>query len=426
MVPPEKERAFARDLVLRCLRSELPAGATLPNDTADWAENGLDSMACVAVQSCIARAINSPGLFDSVTRTRGLTIQAAVEAIERVLLSRSNIEESTKKVRRDEKGAAAIPGWGVALGSDIVSSAAVEREFGLATGTLSERAGIETVSRATRTEDELSLAVSAGHQALRRADVSVQNLNCIIGTSETFLAFPSFAASVHTNLLAPISCRSLDVGGGCAGLANSLAIADALIQAGQADLILIVSADVHSRLLLPNKVRGEFAGLFGDGACAFLLCRSDVEANGAPFAVLATTGGCTGAYFSALQVRPLAGGSLSLTFEGEALALAAVHQMEQIINDLEISSGRSRHAACAFALHQPNPRLLEVLVRQANLAPAKVPLVAKTRGNLGSSTCGVALGMALEEHSAKPRAERGPIFVAAVAPGMLWSGLVLE
>jgi 3-oxoacyl-[acyl-carrier-protein] synthase III len=118
--------------------------------------------------------------------------------------------------------------------------------------------------------------------------------------------------------------------------------------------------------------------------------------------------------------------SLSLTFEGESLGLAAVHQMEQIINDLEISSGRSRNAACAFALHQPNPRLLDVLVRHANLAPEKVPLVAKTMGNLGSSTCGVALSIALAEQEKKSRAERGPIFVASVGPGMLRGGVVLE
>lgn len=422
---PDKERFLARDLVLRCLRSELPAGAALPEDATDWGEIGLDSMACVAVQSCIARAINSPALFDSTGRALGMTTQAAVEAVQQVLLTRTQRgAEARAQTLHRETAAAAIAGWGTALGSETVPSATVEREFRLAAGTLGERAGIETVSRATQIENEISLAPIAADKAFREARVSVQDLSYIIGTSETFLAFPSFAASVHTSLLAPGACRVLDVGGGCVGLINCFAVADALFAAGRADHILVVSADVHSRVLLPEKVPGAFGGLFGDGASAFVLQRAD--ANQALFSFRASIGGCTGTYASALRIRLVPDTSISLTFEGEALAVAAVHQMEQILHGLEISSGRSRDAACAFALHQPNPRLLEVLVRQANLAPEKVPLVAKTRGNLGSSTCGVALSMALERHSSKSPVQRGSIFVAAVGPGMLWAGAVFE
>jgi hypothetical protein len=36
------------------------------------------------------------------------------------------------------------------------------------------------------------------------------------------------------------------------------------------------------------------------------------------------------------------------------------------------------------------------------------------------------LSMALDKHRGKLRSERGPIFIAAVAPGMLWAGAVLE
>jgi 3-oxoacyl-[acyl-carrier-protein] synthase III len=126
-----------------------------------------------------------------------------------------------------------------------------------------------------------------------------------------------------------------------------------------------------------------------------------------------------------LQIRPHVDGSLSFIFDGDALALAALDRMERIISDLETSSGKSRDEASAFAIHQPNPRLVEVFLRRTKLPLEKVPIIAKTRGNLGASTCGVALSMAMDEHAKKPPSERGPIFVAAVGPGMLWAGAVL-
>lgn len=70
-------------------------------------------------------------------------------------------------------------------------------------------------------------------------------------------------------------------------------------------------------------------------------------------------------------------------------------------------------------------RLLEVLARQARLPLEKFPVVAKEYGNLGPSTCGVALAKALTEHGHKRADQRGPIFVAAVGPGMLWGCGVL-
>ena len=178
--------------------------------------------------------------------------------------------------------------------------------------------------------------------------------------------------------------------------------------------------------LVPNKIPGGFGGLFGDGASAFVLRGSVGGTKAARYSILTTVGSCAGTFSSALQLRPLADGSLSLKFDGEALGCAAVDRMERIIADLEASSGLHRDTASAFAIHQPNPRLVDILMRQAKLPTEKVPLVARTRGNLGSSTCGVALVMALDAHAATPQNERGPIFLAAVGPGMLWAGAVLE
>ena len=88
-------------------------------------------------------------------------------------------------------------------------------------------------------------------------------------------------------------------------------------------------------------------------------------------------------------------------------------------------TGAKRAAAASFATHQPNPRLLDLLARQLGVPREKFPQVARKFGNLGSSTCGVALALTLAQRDGRPVAERAPIFVAALGPGLLWGGLVL-
>src|SRR5208282_3925089 len=89
--------------------------------------------------------------------------------------------------------------------------------------------------------------------------------------SETHRAYPSLSAQLHSRLLARETCAALDVGGACLGLLNGLAVAQGLIVSGQARTILVGTSDVHSRIFRPGRVAGEFGGLFGDGASAFLL-----------------------------------------------------------------------------------------------------------------------------------------------------------
>lgn len=420
-----------REIVEGCLRAVLPAGMRLPGVDEDWIEtDSLDSMGHVEVLLSIERALHFPNLFAQGSETSPTTTRAATEAVQKVLSQRSEsaVEKGEKRpsFERSVNGPGRLAGWSIALGSERVTSNKIEEEFNLSAGTLSTRAGIDSVSRASRDENEITLAKIAAERALQIAGVPAQDANWIIGTSETFLGFPSFAASLHTALLASSTCQVLDVGGACVGLLNSFAVAAALLADPHLDSILIVSADVHSHILAPGKIPGEFAGLFGDGASAFVLRRSTGEKDATTYSIRASIGSCSGTFSSVLQLRIAANGSIALNFDGEALARAAVDRMERIIGDLERTSGITRDAVSAFALHQPNPRLVETLLRRAGIPAHKVPLVAKVYGNLGSSTCGVALSMALDVQAKRPRSERGPIMVASVGPGMLWAGAILD
>jgi 3-oxoacyl-[acyl-carrier-protein] synthase III len=115
-----------------------------------------------------------------------------------------------------------------------------------------------------------------------------------------------------------------------------------------------------------------------------------------------------------------------MNFDGEALAHAAVSRLRKIVENLALRSGVSLEDAGGFAIHQPNPRLVELFARQAQISPSKIPQVATTFGNLGTSTCGVALALALDQSGAPQSESHGPLFLAAVAPGLTWGGGLLH
>jgi 3-oxoacyl-[acyl-carrier-protein] synthase-3 len=309
-----------------------------------------------------------------------------------------------------------------ALGSRKIPSEEVDRAFGMPAGKLRLRAGIESLAYVAEDENELSLGARAAQQALRAAACGPQELDWIIATSETQRGYPTLAAQLHSQLLTREACGALDVGGACLGLVNALAVAQALIASGQARTIAVITSDVHSRTFKPGMVSGEFGGLFGDGASAFLLQAKDGAVPQPTYELGEFFFGCAGQYAGAICVTDAAKGNIEVHFDGEALSRAAITRLERVIRDVELRSGIPRTALQGLATHQPNPRLVTLLAKQCDLPLDKFPVVARHFGNLGSSTCGVALDAILQSASSRPADARGPIFTASLDPGLLFGG----
>jgi 3-oxoacyl-[acyl-carrier-protein] synthase III len=333
-------------------------------------------------------------------------------------LNLSADKNSPSKVRDD----VAITGWAAVLGARRVLSEEVDRAFGMPIGKLRTRAGIESVSYAAEGETELTLGAQATQQALDVAGCEAKEIDWIIASSETHVAYPSLAAQLHKRTNVREKCGVLDAGGACLGLLNALAVAQSFIECGHARNVAVVTADVHSRTLVPGRVAGEFGGLFGDGASAFIL-RNDCEAGKSAGYVLGKFFfGCANQYAEAICVAGVENGGLAVRFDGEALSRAAITRMERTLTEVEKTSGICRQEVGAFATHQPNPRLVKLLAKQCNVPTAVFPEVARKSGNLGSSTCGVALHVALEAAAKMQPSARKPIFLASLGPGLLYGG----
>lgn len=326
------------------------------------------------------------------------------------------------KSDRDSSLSAVITGSSAIFGSRSVRSEEVDQAFGMPIGKLRNRAGIESLAYVAEGENELTLGAKAAEEALRAASCGAQELDWIIVTSETHHDYPALAARLHARLLARENCGALDVGGACLGLLNGLAVAQSLIGSGAAQAVAVVSADVHSRILTPGRVVGEFGGLFGDGASAFLARGGEGARSTTGYRLSEFLFGCAGQYAAAIHVGVKHGGGLEVQFDGEALSRAAITRLEKVITALESRSGIPRAAVGYFATHQPNPRLMSLLAKQCGVPPDVFPPVSRNTGNLGSSTCGAALHAALQNAARLETGQRKPIFLASLGPGLLFGG----
>jgi len=314
----------------------------------------------------------------------------------------------------------------VAYGARTVSSDLIDAAFSMPAGKLRGRAGIVSLAQAADGESEVTLGAAAGEAALRAAGLASSRLDWILAASETHHAFPSLAARLHLAIGAAETCGALDIGGACLGSLHALEVARAFIESGGAAAVLIVTADVHSTALVPGRVAGEFGGLFGDGAAALLVERSRAGAKPRGFLVREFFFGCASQFQPAIQVSAEPYDRLRVVFDGDALSRAATARLDACIDELERRSGIPRAEVGAFATHQPNPRLVALVAKKSGLPLEKFPLVADTKGNLGSSTCAASLHYALEAASRQAPGSRQPIFLASLGPGLLFGGGWLE
>jgi 3-oxoacyl-[acyl-carrier-protein] synthase-3 len=418
---PEQRNSLRRP-VEECFRREAGPSIPIPGDDADLIESGIfDSMAWVSFLRTVESASGAGDLGSSLN-DRSATLAAVFSALQDAGSSASEgSSHLPRQTRHGISSPAIITGSSSALASRLIPSEEVDRAFGMPLGKLRSRAGIESLAYAADGENEVTLGTRAAQEAMNAASCGAPQLDWIIATSETHHDYPSLSAQLHSRLLLREDCAALDVGGACLGLLNALAVAQSLIASGRARTVAVVTADVHSRTLTPDRVDGEFGGLFGDGASAFLLRRASDDIGDA-YRLGDFIFGCAGQYAATIQVGARKEGGLNVKFDGEALSRAAITRMEKVLAAVELRSGIALASVGAFATHQPNPRLVTLLAKQCGVSPGKFPPIAQTSGNLGSSTCGAALHQALQIAAKLPPAAHQPIFLASLGPGLLFGG----
>jgi 3-oxoacyl-[acyl-carrier-protein] synthase III len=222
------------------------------------------------------------------------------------------------------------------------------------------------------------------------------------------------AAALHQRLGLPTQAPALEVGGACTGFLAALWLAQRLLAATGAVLVLAVEA--HSRWLAVRPgTAGEAAALFGDGAAACVLGR--VAAGPAPVPLRDVILGTDGGLGRLLGLRRDSSGGVEVDMEGPALAGRAVRAMAESVRAVGERHGLSAGGLAAVVAHGGNGRLPRLLARQLGVAPECVWSATAETGNLGSAS----LPVAWAARGPVP----GPVVWTAVGAGVQWGAALL-
>ena len=128
----------------------------------------------------------------------------------------------------------------------------------------------QTRYRISGEEKQISLTVSACEKALENANITVNDIDCIVSASAVGIQpIPCMAALIHEKIAKGTSIPALDINTTCTSFMTALDTMSYLMEAG------IFSCDVASRALNPKQK--ESFQLFSDGAVAFIIEKTDKE-----------------------------------------------------------------------------------------------------------------------------------------------------
>ncbi len=287
--------------------------------------------------------------------------------------------------------------------------------------------GIRERRYAAENETATDLAVVAVQHALAQAGMTAAQIDGVImATIIPDQPVPSAASALARRLGIP-RALAFDLNAACSGWLYALEVGRAFIKAGTAKNVIVVTAELLSRITNPED--HETAFLFGDGAGAAILTNGT---GGHRLHQMGLSGDAD--QFDAIQ-RP-GGGALMPWPSGEAGGMenfylqmngtsvfkhAVVGFAEQIEQTLARENLKPEDIAWIVP-HQANARILTAVSKRVGIPYDKFVVTISKYGNTSAASVSMALGWAAEEGIFT---EGDRIIFCSVGAGLTFAGGLL-
>ena len=262
--------------------------------------------------------------------------------------------------------------------------------------------GIRERRYAAEDESATDLAIVAVRHALDQAGMSVDQIDGIImATIIPDQPVPSAASKLARELGVP-RALAFDLNAACSGWLYALEVGRALIRAGTARNVIVVTAELLSRITNPECQDTAF--LFGDGAGAAILTPG---VGGHRLHQMGLSGDAQ--QFEAIQ-RPGGGarmpwpeaenGSLEhfyLQMDGAAVFKHAVVGFAEQIEQTLARENLKPEDIAWIVPHQANERILKAVSKRVGIPYDKFVVTISKYGNTSAASVSMALGWAAEE-----------------------------
>lgn len=289
---------------------------------------------------------------------------------------------------------------------------------------ITTRTGIKE-RRISKGENTSDLAAKSAIKALKMSDTKPEEIDMIIlSTSSPDALSPSTACFVQDKIGA-VNASCFDISAACSGFVYALRIGAQFIKTGECKKVLVIGAEVLSKIT--DWTDRSTCVLFGDGAGAAVLAESDEKGVSSIFTgAQGNKAGYLGITCVPVKnplVKPEEIENIKLHMDGKEVFRFASSIVIEAIDKVLKDSGLTMDDIKYVIPHQANVRIIEYAVKKLKAPEGKFYINLDKYGN----TSAASIPIALDEMNEKGLIKKGDkLILVAFGAGFTWSACLVE
>ena len=329
-----------------------------------------------------------------------------------------------------------ITGMGMYVPENIVTNKDLTSLMDTSHEWIIERTGIEERRHIKKGDGNTTatMGVKAAKIAIERADIDKNDIDFILfATLSPDYYFPGSGVIVQQHLEIP-TCPAMDIRNQCSGFIYALSTADQFIKTGMYKNILIIGSENHSGGLdMTTRGRG-VSVIFGDGAGAVVLSRSEdpdkrilsthLHSEGQFAEELALIGPSTNRWVpEILEANDPTDISYYPNMNGQLVFKNAVVRFSEVIMEGLQQNKMTSEQIDMLIPHQANLRISQFIQRKFGLNDDQVYNNIMRYGNTTAGSIPIAMTEAWEEGKIK---SGDLVVLAAFGSGFTWGSALIR
>ena len=321
-----------------------------------------------------------------------------------------------------------ILGTGHYVPEKILSNGDLEKMVQTSDAWITERTGVRRRRIAADGELTSDMAAHAAREALDAAGLTAADLDMIIvATITADSPMPACAVYVQQKIGAQ-NIPAFDLAAACGGFIFGLSIADKFIATGAARYVLVIGAEMLSRVT--NWDDRMTCVLFGDGAGAVVLGPTDSDrrgllgsrifTDGALASALVIPGGGTA---EPLTAEHIVNKRYTIHMQGKEVFRSAVKYLVSASTSVLDDAGIGAADVDWVVPHQANLRILNQVADRLHVPMEKFVINIQEYGNTSSASIPIALDEAVRDGRIKPGQT---VLMCALGAGISWGSALVR
>ena len=329
-----------------------------------------------------------------------------------------------------------IIGVGKYLPKNVVSNADLEKTMDTSNEWIVERTGIQERRHIKKGDNDgvATMGVKASIIALERSNINAQDIDLILlATLSPDYYFPGSGVLVQDALEIP-DCPAMDIRMQCSGFVYALATADQFIKTGMYKNVLVIGSEYHSGGLDMTSRGRNVSVIFGDGAGAVVMTRTEnnkegilsshLHSEGKHAKELSLIGPNTGRWVpEIIAENDPEDISYYPYMNGQFVFKNAIVRFTEVINEGLKKTGWSANEIGMLIPHQANLRIAQFVQKKFGLSDDQVYNNIQRYGNTTAASIPIALTEAWEEGKIVPGTK---VVLAAFGSGFTWGSVMIQ